>query len=268
MKKINSFRQQQMLSDEQAREVEELLMNKELPPLPKEPPRRIASRNNDDEPDWLRDVLSANNNNHNKSEFYNEKSFDQNELINQLQDTSSMLQQDSLVSMESNQSANENTTATVTTTTTSDSINLQNREGSVISSVTSLAEADESGDESLQMEYPPVKSHEVFVNQDGVHFFEDGNFWMEVPGLHEHDRDDEEDQHIPVKKNTKVKFSTAPIQVFSTFSVNDYDRRNEDVDPVAASAEYELEKRVEKMDVFPVQLMKGSEGLGLSIIGM
>lgn len=118
-------------------------------------------------------------------------------------------------------------------------------------------------------EYPPKTPKEVF-NESGVHYYEDGNFWMEIPGLLDCDDDDDDDLDYPVfvKKNSKIKFSTGPIRVYSTYSVNDYDRRNEDVDPVAASAEYELEKRVEKMHVFPVELLKGSEGLGLSIIGM
>ncbi|CAG9854132.1 unnamed protein product [Phyllotreta striolata] len=104
--------------------------------------------------------------------------------------------------------------------------------------------------------------------EHGVHYYEDGHFWMEVPGLPPEDDDDSEFLEYVPKPRGRVKFSKDPMKVYSTFSISDYDRKNEDVDPVAASAEYELEKRVEKMDVFPVELVKGSEGLGLSIIGM
>ncbi|XP_078278686.1 neurabin-1 isoform X3 [Rhinoraja longicauda] len=81
----------------------------------------------------------------------------------------------------------------------------------------------------------------------------------EVTGLSDED-------NVPAKR--KIKFSTDPIKVFHTYSNEDYDRRNDDVDPVAASAEYELEKRVERLDLFPVELEKDEDGLGISIIGM
>uniref|UniRef100_A0A2H8TE18 Neurabin-1 n=1 Tax=Melanaphis sacchari TaxID=742174 RepID=A0A2H8TE18_9HEMI len=130
------------------------------------------------------------------------------------------------------------------------------------------AEFDEyevDGDLYKSKEFIPEPTREVY-EEGGVHYYEDGHFWMEVPGLPERDSDDE--SHIVVKQNMKVKFSADPIKVYSTFSMGEYDRRNEDVDPVAASAEYELEKRVERLDLMKVILLKGPEGLGLSIIGM
>lgn len=81
----------------------------------------------------------------------------------------------------------------------------------------------------------------------------------EIPGLPNEDEP-------PASR--KIRFSTGPIKVFTTYSNEDYDRRNDDVDPMAASAEYELEKRVERLDLFPVELEKDGDGLGISIIGM
>uniref|UniRef100_A0A8D8LLH4 Neurabin-1 n=2 Tax=Cacopsylla melanoneura TaxID=428564 RepID=A0A8D8LLH4_9HEMI len=159
-------------------------------------------------------------------------------------------------------------------------------ESGIISSVGSMDEIDrvsssrdsvtlqneteeETEDENTFTEFVPEPRVEIF-EEGGIHYYEDGNFWMEVAGLPDREQELAESagDNIPVKSNTKVKFSVEPIKVYSTFSMNEYDRRNEDVDPVAASAEYELEKRVEKLTLLGVELMKGSEGLGLSIIGM
>jgi len=139
-------------------------------------------------------------------------------------------------------------------------------------------EPDDAPEATEEQVGPPLPPYDVV--EDGVHYLPDGHYWLEIDGL----PPAEEDPLPPVllapnnifapepellkKRTIRVRFTTDPIKVYSTFSVNDYDRRNEDVDPVAASAEYELEKRVEKMDVFPVELNKGPEGLGLSIIGM
>lgn len=71
------------------------------------------------------------------------------------------------------------------------------------------------------------------------------------------------------KKARGVKFVDTPHTVFETYHPLDYERGNDDIDPVSSSAEWELEKRVEKMDVFSVDLDKGDQrGLGLSIVGL
>ncbi|XP_053876378.1 neurabin-1 isoform X6 [Malaclemys terrapin pileata] len=96
-------------------------------------------------------------------------------------------------------------------------------------------------------------------DSDENNYYEPDMEYAEVIGLPAEDE-------IPA--NRKIKFSSAPIKVFNTYSNEDYDRRNDEVDPVAASAEYELEKRVEKLELLPVELEKDEDGLGISIIGM
>ncbi|XP_059113332.1 neurabin-1 isoform X2 [Peromyscus eremicus] len=96
-------------------------------------------------------------------------------------------------------------------------------------------------------------------DSDETNYYQPDMEYSEIVGL-------PEEEEIPA--NRKIKFSCAPIKVFNTYSNEDYDRRNDEVDPVAASAEYELEKRVEKLELFPVELEKDEDGLGISIIGM
>jgi len=125
---------------------------------------------------------------------------------------------------------------------------------------------------SVELESSSTTTTEVSLEpclngmDDKIHHLSDGNFWVEGSPL------------VPtsVLENTnpfyhhpsKVKFSTSPVRIYSTFTDAEYDRKNEDIDPAAASAEYELEKRVENMETFEVKLTKGEDGLGLSILGM
>lgn len=97
---------------------------------------------------------------------------------------------ESIVSVESTQS---DATFNNQTTTIDDSI-ISSKHNSTYSlnepqslNTTNTSVAPTELDESQYYipEYPPVRSKEVYV-ESGVHYFEDGNFWMEVPGKFAH----------------------------------------------------------------------------------
>ncbi|XP_076167269.1 protein phosphatase 1 regulatory subunit spinophilin isoform X3 [Ptiloglossa arizonensis] len=241
-----------LLSDEEAQEIARLLSpttnaeavsEENAIDKNKEMDKEREREDQDNTPDWLSDVLSA----------------PDTSLINSTTNDYSL-------------SHRSRSDLTIDSLTESQVGSVTGSESGLLGSVSSLNDTHETNDDTEtehQDEYIPPTPGKVVLVENGVHYFEDGHFWMEVAGIPESDEEKEDyPTNLPVKKMTKVSFDTGPMKVYSTHSVNEYDRRNEDVDPVAASAEYELEKRVEKMEVFPVELMKGPEGLGLSIIGM
>ncbi|NXH12957.1 NEB1 protein, partial [Bucco capensis] len=146
---------------------------------------------------------------------------------------------------------------------------------------------DEKGDKEVHEDGSNFQSSHVYMHSDYNVYRVRSRYnsdWGET-GTEQDDQDDSDEDNcyepdmeyseingLPdedeIPANRKIQFSRAPIKVFNTYSNEDYDRRNDEVDPVAASAEYELEKRVEKLELFPVELEKDEDGLGISIIGM
>ncbi|CAF2493832.1 unnamed protein product [Rotaria sp. Silwood2] len=92
--------------------------------------------------------------------------------------------------------------------------------------------------------------------------------FYEKPGIPEMNDDANADLTLSPNGTRRVKFSNAPIRVYPTYAPSEYNRRNDEIDPFSASAEYELEKRIEKMHVFNIEIEKGPDGLGISVLGM
>ncbi|CAF4113881.1 unnamed protein product [Rotaria sp. Silwood2] len=120
---------------------------------------------------------------------------------------------------------------------------------------------DEIQEESKSIENTIVNESDYVQDDDDR---ESSPLFYEKPGMSELDDDNQDSSN----GTRRVKFSSAPIRVYRTYSANEYDRRNDDINPFLATAEYELEKRIEKMDVFPVEIEKGPDGLGISVLGM
>ncbi|KAG9510402.1 Neurabin-1, partial [Fragariocoptes setiger] len=110
----------------------------------------------------------------------------------------------------------------------------------------------------------------VVIDNVEYYILTDGHYYTEIPGLPPSDEDDDDDHAndddddsvkdnkcdgvrkkgaVEARKQRAVKFSHAPIRIFSTHASEDYDRTNDDVNPAVASAEYELEKLLEQGQV-------------------
>ena len=198
----NIIERKGVLSDEQAEEVKALLTpDKELPPLP-----------NDLETEVKTDSIKL--------------KLDENESINDVNDKSQRVDSaidklDSLVYSAANES------------------NVKCSENQNTGAVSNVNKSDQLLEDGIIYERP--KPHEETYHDEvaNVHYYSDGHYWFEIPGLDSTETANlSPSERLPpgcYKKPGKLRFSTSPMKQYSTFAVDDYDRRNDDVDPVAAS---------------------------------
>ena len=200
----NIIERKGVLSDEQAEEVKALLTpDKELPPLP-----------NDLE---TKEV---------KSDSVKPK-LEENESINDVNDKSQRVDSaidklDSLVYSAANESNVKKCSET------------QNH-----GAVSNVNKSDQPFEDGIIYERPKPHEETYYDEAANVHYYSDGHYWFEIPGLDSTETANlSPSERLPpgcYKKPGKLRFSTSPMKQYSTFAVDDYDRRNDDVDPVAAS---------------------------------
>lgn len=61
------------------------------------------------------------------------------------------------------------------------------------------------------------------------------------------------------KTNNHISFNTTNITIMETYNMYEYERGDSTIDPLTASAEYEIEKKTEALDKFNVQVVKGNK---------
>ena len=104
---------------------------------------------------------------------------------------------------------------------------------------TSEIKGDNEGEDKTVFERPKPHEETFYDEIANVHYYSDGHYWFEIPGLDSTETANlSPSERLPpgcYKKPGKLRFSTSPMKQYSTFAIDDYDRRNDDVDPVAAS---------------------------------
>ena len=105
--------------------------------------------------------------------------------------------------------------------------------------IESIQQTNKASVDATVYERPKQNEETYYDEAANVHYYSDGHYWFEIPGLDSTETANlSPSERLPpgcYKKPGKLRFSTSPMKQYSTFAVDDYDRRNDDVDPVAAS---------------------------------